>query len=227
MGLLGKGALAIWNDVAPGGEAELNHWHTREHVPERVGVPGFLRGRRYVALAGTPQYFTLYETEAPETLASPAYLARLNDPTPWTRRALPLFRNTIRTACRVTESLGRGVGGALATLRLAPAAGREEELRAWLTATTLPALVERPGCVGAHLLEADLGATEVRTEERKLRSEEDAVARWVFLVDGLDAEAVEGACRDHLSVEALGRRGAGAEVALGVYRLLYLLGGQV
>ena len=223
MGLLGTGILAIWNDVAPGGEAEFDHWHTREHVPERVGVAGFLRGRRYVAVSGSPKYFTLYETETVATLASPAYLARLNDPTPWTLRALPLFRNTIRTACGVTRTLGNGVGGALATLRLGPVAGREEELRAWLAGTTLPALVERPSLVGAHLAEADLRATTVPTKERKLRAQEDEVARWVVLVEGIETDTLESACRDHLSPEALGRRGASPETALGVYRLLYCL----
>lgn len=223
MGLLGDGILAIWNDIAPGGDAEFDLWHTREHVPERVAVPGFLRGRRYAAISGGPRYFTLYETETVGTLASPPYLARLNDPTPWTRRALPLFRNTIRTACRITRSLGDGVGGALATLRLGPRAGREEELRAWLTATTLPALIERPGLVGAHLCEADLPATRVPTEERALRAREDEVAPWIILVEGTEIEGVESACRDHLTPEALGRRGASPETALALYRLLFCL----
>lgn len=223
MGLLGNGFLAVWNDIAPGGDAEFNHWHTREHVPERVGVPGFLRGRRYVALSGGPKYFTLYETESVETLASPAYLARLDDPTSWTRRALPLFKNTNRTACRVTQSLGQGFGGTLATIRFGPLAGQEDVLRAWLSGTTLPALIERPGLVGAHLAEADVDATRVPTEERKLRTQEDQVASWVILVEGIEPEGVETACRDHLSAQALGRRGAAGEIALGLYRLLYCL----
>ena len=47
MALLGQGAVAIWNDVAPEGLAEFYEWHHREHMPERVGIPGFRRGRRY------------------------------------------------------------------------------------------------------------------------------------------------------------------------------------
>lgn len=223
MGLLGKGILAFWADISLGGEAEYNHWHTREHIPERVGIPGFRRGRRYVAVSGSPKYLMFYETDTVETLASPAYLTRLNDPTPWTRRMLPLFRNSNRTCCRVTLSLGQGVGGLMATLRLGPQVGREEELRAWLTGTMLPALIERPGIVGAHFCEADLAATRVRTEERKLRDREDDAARWVVLVEGTESETVEAACQDHLSPEALGRRGAAPETALAVYCLLYCL----
>ena len=224
MGLLGAAVLAIWNDVVPGGDAEFNHWHTREHVPERVGVPGFLRGRRYAAVSGSPTYFTLYETESLETLRGGAYVARLNDPTPWTRRVLPLFRNNNRSACRVTQSLGRGVSGALATLRLGPRPEGEAELRAWLTGTTLPAVSEQPGIVGVHLCEADLGATRVPSQEQKLRDREDETARWIILIESGGTEPVETVCRTFLDGEHLARHGGTADSVLGVYRLLYCLG---
>lgn len=215
--------LAIWNDIAPGGEAEFDHWHTREHVPERVGVPGFYRGRRYVAVSGSPRYFTLYETESLDTLGGGAYVERLNNPTPWTSRALPLFRNNNRTACRVLASLGRGVGGSLAAIRLGPAEGRQTELRAWLTEETLPAVSDQPGIVGVHLCEADLGATRVRTEELRLRDREDEVARWIILVESGAVAPVDAIVRSFLDADRLGRHGASPGVVMGVYRLLYCL----
>jgi hypothetical protein len=224
MSPLGKGFLAIWNDITPGGEPDFHHWHTKEHVPERVGVPGFLRGRRWQVVTGRPKFFTLYETETADVLASPAYVERLNNPTPWTRRGVALFTNTNRTACRVTAAEGRGVGGAMATLQLGPRSGGETALRDWLVGTALPALAARPGIVGAALGEADLGATSVPTEERKLRTEDDKVAAWVVLVDGLDADEVSSACREVLASDALGRHGATPEVDLAVYRLLFSLG---
>jgi len=46
MPLRGKGVLAIWHAMTPEGDREMIRWHDREHVAERVGVPGFLRGRR-------------------------------------------------------------------------------------------------------------------------------------------------------------------------------------
>jgi hypothetical protein len=223
MGLLGAGVLAIWNDIAPGGDDAFIHWHTREHIPERVAVPGFLRGRRYVAVSGGPAYFTLYETESVDTLRGPAYVARLNDPTPWTRRSLPLFRNTKRTACRVSHTHGVGAGGALATLDFGPATGRDGELQAWLGGSTLPAIAERPGVVGAHLCLADVDATQVKTEEKKLRDSADQLARWVLLVEAADPAILESIARDLVSAEALARHGAGADSALGIYRLQYLL----
>ena len=77
MPLAGQGVLAIWNGIEDEAEADFVAWHVREHIPERVAVPGFLRGRRYVAEVGAPKYFNFYETESPEALISPAYLQRL------------------------------------------------------------------------------------------------------------------------------------------------------
>lgn len=223
MPLLGQAVLAFWHDVAPGGEAEFDLWHVREHIPERISVPGFLQLRRYVTLASGPRYFYFYETESLETLRSPAYLARLNDPTPWTRRMLPLYRNNKRTACRVTMSVSAGLGGAVATLELGPRGGHEDELRSWLTGTALLAIGQRPGIVGVHLLEADAAASATRSDEKKLLERPDALVRWVVLLEGIDPEAPEGACREFLSPEALARRGAGEDVNVGVYRLQYCL----
>jgi ABC-type glycerol-3-phosphate transport system permease component len=125
MSFLGTAILAFWADVDPSGEADYVDWHNREHMPERCAVPGFLRGRRYVAVAAAPKYFMMYETETLATLASPAYVERLNNPTPWTQKCLALFRNSNRTACRTTVSMGRGIGGAVAKVFLA------EFARAW------------------------------------------------------------------------------------------------
>ena len=49
-------------------------------MPERVGIPGFRRGRRYRACDdGTrPEFFTLYEAESFEVLQGQDYADRLN-----------------------------------------------------------------------------------------------------------------------------------------------------
>jgi hypothetical protein len=43
-GLLGPAAIAIWLDFPPEEAAEHDAWHSTEHLPERLGIPGFLRG---------------------------------------------------------------------------------------------------------------------------------------------------------------------------------------
>src|SRR5690606_28219746 len=86
MALLGSGVLAIWNGVEEGADQDFIEWHVLEHIPERVGIPGFLRGRRYIAVDGYPRYFNFYETENPDVLTSSPYRDRLNAPTDWTRQ---------------------------------------------------------------------------------------------------------------------------------------------
>ena len=73
MSLAGQGALAIWNDIAPEGREVFFEWHGREHVAERLAIPGFLRCRRYVALRGSPEHFTFYETADLQVLTGPSY----------------------------------------------------------------------------------------------------------------------------------------------------------
>jgi hypothetical protein len=225
MTMAGHGVLAFWHDVAPGGDGEFDQWHLREHIPERVAVPGFLRARRYATLGGPPKYFYFYETESLDTLQSPAYLARLADPTPWTRRTMPLVRNNTRTACRVVATRGEGLGGVIATLQLGPRAGHEDELRAWLTGTALPAAAEHSGIVASHLLEGDAGvSTAAKSDEKKLLATPDALVRWVVLIEGIDPAVPEAVCRDLLNADALARRGAAPDLALGFYRLQLVYG---
>ena len=58
------GILAIFNNVAPGREAEFEAWFQHEHLAERIAVPGFLIGRRHEAISGQPRYFNFYVTQS-------------------------------------------------------------------------------------------------------------------------------------------------------------------
>ena len=187
MSLAGEGIVAIWNGIRPEGRAEFFEWHTREHMLERVAIPGFRRGRRYIALEGAPEFFTLYETDTTAVLTGADYLARLNAPTPWTRRATVAFTDTSRSLCRVALSLGPGEGGLMMTWRLdaAPAFDVERALRA---------VAGRPGICGAHLCIADREGSGIQTEEKKGRPAA-LVPGFVVLVEGsAERAALEDAC---------------------------------
>ena len=70
------GILAIWNDIEPEGYEHFERWYNREHLQERVGVPGFRFGRRYEAVSGGDRrFFAFYEVDSPAVLTSPAYHA--------------------------------------------------------------------------------------------------------------------------------------------------------
>lgn len=147
MAFPGPAFLALWNDVAPQHAQEYNRWHTREHVPERVGIDGFIEGRRYRHVAdGQREYFTAYGVEAPEVFRSPAYLAVIDDPTPWSASMRPTLVRVLRAPCRTLGSVGSGMGGALACVRLQAGAGHVIDVPALLAQC-----LTLDGTVAAHL----------------------------------------------------------------------------
>jgi len=112
------GILAIFNNVAPGREAEFEEWFQHEHLEERLSVPGFLLGRRHEAVSGEPRYFNFYLTRSVEVLKSAPYLARLDNPTPMTRTIMSaVFKDMIRTVCHRTLRIGAMRGVAVVALR--------------------------------------------------------------------------------------------------------------
>jgi hypothetical protein len=183
MSLAGTGAVAIWHDIAPEGREVFYAWHGREHMPERANVPGFLRGRRYVAVEGAPEYFNLYETTSPGVLTGADYLARLNAPTPWTAATVKHFRDVSRSLCTVASSHGEGDGGLVATYRYdvadACATLHRERLRA-----RLPKIACEPGIAGAHLLVADPEGSAIETAEKRARGEATLIPRWIVVLEG-------------------------------------------
>ncbi len=224
MALLGKGLLAIWNDITDSAEAEFVRWHIREHIPERVALPGFLRGRRYVAHKGHPKYFNFYETETPQTLDSPVYRARLNAPTPWTQAVITEFRDTSRTICEVVLSLGAGEGAWIETIQI----GAVSDAAAFshgMVSTLMRDISGRDGIVGVHFLCGVEGQGNVSTAESNLRNRPDAKCEWILLVEAVENVFLEALHEEPCPDEALRRLSPGATVERGVYRFQYGLSG--
>ena len=86
---------------------------------------GFLGVRVFrAARADINRFFILYELEAPEVLDGPAYLARLNAPTPWSQRIMPQLGNFIRGGGVMAARAGRGEGSTIVALRIETSAGQ-------------------------------------------------------------------------------------------------------
>ena len=222
MALLGTGALVIWHDPADEAVSDYNEWHSKEHMFERVGIPGFRRGQRGVAISGQPRYFNLYEVDGFDVLTSDAYLARLNDPTAWTRRIVPHMHNNSRTLCRVAASFGMGGVPAYWTMiLLAPDAERDSALRAWLVDEALPQVARRPGILSAHLLEGDPSTSGTDTAEKRLRGGGNEFVDWVLLIGGYDDTALATVADEVLSADRLSAQGAASSSVRGIYRLVH------
>lgn len=188
MAMLGAAALAMWWDMAPAMRGEFEHWHTHEHFPERLSLPGFLRASRWADARGGDGFFVLYELQDHSNLSSPEYLARLNAPTPWSRQLMPHHANMVRSQCVVAASSGGVAARNALTVRFSPG---DHEKRVRDDVSRLCAdLARLPGIVGAHLLRTQAPATPA-TEEQRIRGNADREADWIFVATGWDAQALE------------------------------------
>jgi len=218
LSLAGTGAIAIWNDITPEGRANFYEWHGRQHIPERVSIPGFRSGRRYIAVRGSPEYFTLYETDGPDVLRGEDYSRRLNAPTEWTLKSTSHFRNVARVLAVVAYTAGSGMGGLIATWR---------SMGPGLTDCQRPALIEFlpqvetwVGVAGVHLLVSDMDASSVDNAERKRRGEPNTVPVWTLIVEGwCDTGDFEGVCGQVTSALQDLMQGQASAIDHGVYLL--------
>ena len=219
MSLLGKAVVSIWHDIAPEGREQFYAWHIHEHMSERVAIPGFLRGRRYIAEWGEPEFFNLYEAESLDVLAGPGYQNRLNNPTPWTLSTVPYFRNVARSTQQVRYSAGPGMGGYLLTLQLElaePAVFLEQ-----VTQKVLVPVSEIHGICGVHLCESDIAVSSKPTKEKEARKSDTSVPAWALLIEGASRAIVERARQELASDAALQQVGTGANIHAALYRFEY------
>lgn len=179
--LLGQGAVLVWNDVTDEGRDQFYEWHDKEHIPERLAIPGFRRGRRFIRPRHSPEWLTMYEADDVSVVTSAAYLARLNAPTPATVSTLTYFRNTSRAVCRVVQSVGLSTGGHMLAMRLTVAAAQSVAMCSYLGSEAFPRAMTLTGVVACHLYGSDASASYVNTAESSTRQFD--VPSWVVLCE--------------------------------------------
>ena len=224
MPLHGKGMLIVFNQVKTRDEQDFNEWYNREHIDERVNLPGFHRGRRYVAVRGSPRYLATYECDTVGDLATPGYLALLANQTPWTQAVMARFTKFNRLTVRVQVDLAHGSAGAVAAVRFTPDPRDRKALVAWLGETTLPKAIARPGMVGAMAGENDLEVAHAPLQAKSMDHPKADEAEWVVLLEGADAGTVGAAARATFTLPKLKNFGVTAAPTIGTYR--YLFGNQ-
>jgi hypothetical protein len=186
----GRDILAVWNDVDPANEAEYHRWYWQQHLPERLSIPGFMSAYRYQAVEASPKFFTWYFVRDIEVLRSPHYLERLSNPTDWTQRVMPWFRNMTRCACRLTTDLGRGIGSNLVVWRIEGVglAGSMQESIARLFESA-----GESGITRAQVWETDREISVQRTPEQALRGGPDRLIDCAVVLHCPSAESARKA----------------------------------
>ena len=213
MPLAGKGMLLTSMNIDAANEPEFNRWYDREHLEERVAMPGFLEARRYVAVDGNPKYLSLYSTETIEVLGSPFYLNALANQTAWSKANIARFKDMIRGVSRITISRGTGRGAALGIIRLRPVAGAADKLRDALRDQLDPSTLD--GIISMHLLENDPTLSRPITDDPSTPN--PGAGDWFVMIDATEVNAVPAAAarfNDNAALKPL-------LVSSGVYRLMW------
>jgi len=191
---IGRGVMAVWNDLESGHEAEFDAWYQRQHIPERLRQPGFREARRYLAQRGSPRYCAFYWMDDITALATAPYLERLAQPTRWTQRIMPWFRDMARSPCTITLDCGCGLGGTMMWIA-APASTRITPAQRSALQRECNTSCEAAGIVRMQLWERDVRADGHDNPEALLRATQDFIAGWIVFIDASSEAAVGEAAR--------------------------------
>ncbi|KUY94099.1 hypothetical protein WS50_12045 [Burkholderia territorii] len=178
---LPHGQLCVWTDIDPAHEADFNAWYDREHMQERVAIPGFTHARRFRATDGGPRkYLALYVTHTLDVFRGDAYRRAFTQQTAWSLANFERMTGTQRRVGELTIEAGDGEGTHLALFVLPPERVDVPQLR-----ERFDAVLSEAGIHAARLfrtapeLSAPIGA------DATARAAADALV----LIEGSDATA--------------------------------------
>jgi len=219
MSLKGVGILCTRMSIDAADETEFNRWFDKEHMEERVSIPGFFDARRYVAVKGTPKYLNLYETESLKVFGSPAYRERLANQTQWSMKTMAKFKDFHRSVGQITVSQGIGHGAFVGFGWLKPVSGREEDLREWLASQEFPVLIKTDDILSAHVLESDPGLSGPPPGVSVPEGKDEKAGDWFTMIEGTDAKVVSAVCRKRFASGVFKKLGTATLISFGLFAL--------
>jgi hypothetical protein len=199
MKLFGKGMMVTFTEVPTDLEDEFNQWYNREHLDERIGLPGFRRARRYQAVDASIKYMSTYECTQSSDIGSSTYLDVLAAPSEWSKKIMPRFSKWHRMVCRVIADSSRGMGSYLSLARFYPDPAHTSDAEAWLTSGILDEVSQRPGLTGTCAIAVDLEIDQRMTRTFGQEPDPNQMPEWGVLVEGTDLDSINTAALDILT----------------------------
>lgn len=202
-----RAQLCIWTAVDPAHEADFNRWYDREHMQERVALPGFQSARRFKAVdpRDSRPYLALYDTDGIEVFRSDAYRTAFQHQTPWSLANFGRMRGTQRRVGTLDVEIGDGEGGALALVVVPP-----EALAGVDAAGRLAAVVQQDDVVRCTLMRTEVTLSAPVTA--------GAAAPPADALLSVEATSAEGAAQ---AARALAEAVGIAVEAVHVFRLMW------
>ena len=156
---MANGILVPVVDFTGMAEDEFNDWYDLEHIPERLGVPGFVTCQRWIGADNQRISVATYELDSVDVLKSPAYNAVGNHAqggdnlSVWSKRVTARIKMVMRFEGEQIVS-GGGVAPkdapALLLNAMSVAPEHEQEFNDWYDTEHIPALAAVPGTLCAR-----------------------------------------------------------------------------
>jgi hypothetical protein len=153
----------------------FRHWHTAEHIGERLAV-GLKSARRYASASEPPVFFCLYRGETSSLFETTAYRGLFDKQSDLTRQVTAGIKGT-RFVGDIVHEEGSGHGGWLWRVRFSSDPGDDEAFGAWFE-DIAPTLRDDPGVVRMTLARPKRDATGITD------------ASWLLLLEGDDEAAL-------------------------------------
>ena len=223
MSLYGKGMLITFSETPPEVEEDFNEWYNREHIDERVWMPGFHRARRYVDANSNAdiKYFATYETDKVEDLADPEYMELLKDQSDWSKKVMSTFTKFDRITASVTIDLSHGFGGACLAARFFPEIKIMAKLRDNLGDNLLPNIVSTPGIIGAVLVENNLSVVNEGRRAQGMEIPENETPEWIILIEAQDNKVLSNHAKKLIEAGLSEFELEPSDFNIGVYNLMF------
>lgn len=165
---MAKGLLFMAFDFSTAHQDEFHDWYDREHVPERLGVPGFLNAERWIDEQNPKIHVATYDLDRVGVLATPAYKAVSGgNQSVWTERVTAMCGRIMRfegEQLRPGDQTAASGAGALLVASMNVEPGAEADFTSWYDTEHLPHLAGVPGVLSARRYRA----TDTESERRYL-----------------------------------------------------------
>jgi hypothetical protein len=147
-------ALLVAMMNPPADEDAFNAWYDEEHVPLRLGVPGFVSARRYKAgEADWPRYLALYDLASADVLHSDGYQRLWREQSEGEKAMLASIPFMDRRVCELVLDGPEWTRDAPYQLMvcITPPEHGVDDFVAWYREEHIPMLLEVPGWRRARL----------------------------------------------------------------------------
>ena len=180
-----QGIFLVYADIDPKYEEEFNAWYNTEHLPELLGLPGFLDAARYVAEKGGPKYLAAYELTSADAMKSAEFQKWRANPSPWSRRVSPtvIGKNMTRILGQQVfpasaETPDRGMAPALQIGRMSVPESVDQEWNTWYNGEYIPGYRQVPGVIYARRYRVVEGESRYTTVYEFEHAKVSETAEW-------------------------------------------------